>query len=489
MKKYGLFTVVSLISLCILSGTYLPMVDLPQHAGQVAVLNDALKNQSKWSSLFELNFDTPYLVGYLTWLGIYQFFDIVTSSRIIVTLAFVLFIFSVSRLSKALDSNEFVAWVAVPTFFGFAYQFGFVTFLLSLSIGIFFVIANLKWQENINLLNTMMVLVFGTCLYFSHMLSFVFFCPLAFLLICVKSKNIKDILKFFSIYLIFALYLVRYAMKGDNLSDLYTYGEQKFIWHGIWLKLQRLFSLPFTASGESYHIVIGLILFVLAIILGLKLSRNIEKYIPLLVFSLVWFLLPSFMMDTFFIYERYSVLFFVCYYLIFEPKEIISTEQSLFDKLSKLKPLFYLVILTLMVPTISSIMLMKKESRYFGNMIERLPENKRVLSLMFDTHSFANTHLSVYVQFGSWYQAQKHGWVDYNFAWFHPQIVRYQRQSVPKMVPSTEWYPEYAIQFCQDYDALLIRSYSQNVTQFMAQTPCKNFKLSHNESVWYYYEK
>ena len=41
-----------------------PMVDLPQHAAQVALLRDLLQGASPWADFFRVNWITPYLIGY-----------------------------------------------------------------------------------------------------------------------------------------------------------------------------------------------------------------------------------------------------------------------------------------------------------------------------------------------------------------------------------------------------------------------------------------
>ena len=68
--------------------TYLPLVDLPQHAAQVVSLDGILKNQYLWGDFTEVNWDTPYLTGYLSWLVIYQVFDIKTSAKVFIVLFF-----------------------------------------------------------------------------------------------------------------------------------------------------------------------------------------------------------------------------------------------------------------------------------------------------------------------------------------------------------------------------------------------------------------
>src|SRR5689334_1021209 len=46
-------------------GQYLPAVDLAQHAAQVAALKQVLAGNEMFTSLFEINWFTPYLLGYL----------------------------------------------------------------------------------------------------------------------------------------------------------------------------------------------------------------------------------------------------------------------------------------------------------------------------------------------------------------------------------------------------------------------------------------
>lgn len=46
-------------------GRYLPLVDLPQHAAQIAALREIWHGNASLTQLFEINWFTPYLFGYL----------------------------------------------------------------------------------------------------------------------------------------------------------------------------------------------------------------------------------------------------------------------------------------------------------------------------------------------------------------------------------------------------------------------------------------
>ena len=127
---------------------YLPMVDLPQHAAQVATLDDLLKNRSPWSNLVILNWDTPYLTGYALWLLLYQFMDINLSSKVLVAFIFLFYTYAIHLLRKNFQASPILEWAAMTSFFGFAFQWGFITFLLATPIGILFFLSCKNWLES-----------------------------------------------------------------------------------------------------------------------------------------------------------------------------------------------------------------------------------------------------------------------------------------------------------------------------------------------------
>ncbi|UIP25393.1 MULTISPECIES: hypothetical protein [Acinetobacter] len=482
LERYFLYLVVFFTIAIILNGSYLPMVDLPQHAGQVAALNDLIKGQSHWHDLVELNFRTPYLVGYLSWLVLLQFFDIVTSSRVLVSLAFLLFVFSVNKLQKKIQASNIVTWIAIPSFFGFNYEWGFITYLIAISIGILFFIQNIKLAENLNIKNCLLVTLFGVFLFFSHILSFLFFCLLSFVFVFFNLMDKKKILKILPLYFVFFLLVIMYLSIGDTLSSQYDYGVN-VMYHSFTEKVKNLMVYPFSMASGSV-VIYSILLLIAPFLMGYMFTKDAVKYIPLSIFILVWFSLPYFINNTYFIYERYSILFFVFYYIIFDKLNEFRYENYF-------KALFLFVIIYLLSDDYKNIIFAKKETVDFATLVNKLPEEKRVLGLIFEPISPSLTVPFTYVHFGSWYQAQKGGWSDFNFAWFHPQIVRYKPDQTPEAKPGFEWRPYDILKLnsCQNYDMFIVRAYDLSIANVIEHSPCHNYRIRFSEGNWLVFGK
>lgn len=149
-----------------------------------------------------------------------------------------------------------------------------------------------------------------------------------------------------------------------------------------------------------------------------------------------------------------------------------------------------MVLIYTLILDYKNIIFSKKESQNFERVLVDMKPEKKLLTVIFEPSGYTLTTPYTYVHFGSWYQAQKRGWSDFNFAWFHPQIVRYMPDTAPKLIkPGIEWGPIKAMESCQEYDLLLIRVYNPMIKNFMAQKNCANYILRSHQGEWYLYEK
>src|SRR5207253_10390704 len=100
---------------------YPPMSDLPQHAAQIALLRDLHNPEFPYSSMFHLNWFTPYLFGYLLIYTLTPLVGIVGGCKLAVSLFVVGLPISTGLLISSVDIDPFWAILSIPCVYGFAY--------------------------------------------------------------------------------------------------------------------------------------------------------------------------------------------------------------------------------------------------------------------------------------------------------------------------------------------------------------------------------
>lgn len=460
-------------------GDYLPMLDLPQHASQITLLDDLLKQKSPWANLVQLNWDTPYLVIYLTWLLVYQFTDALTSSKVMMILILLAYVASIRLLRKALGANRLVDWGALTVFFGFAFQFGLVSYLGAIPIGIVFFLANQKYLQQKSPKYLAYITILGVLMYLSHVLIFAFFCFLAYayFLACQifpsaeKRLSWRNRIHLTLPYLFFAAIFIRYVKKPSLFA--FQYYSVQIEYPTLWEKTTELLYLPWNMNWLDYYDLACLGMLILPILMGFRLSRQPEKYIPLLGFLLIWYALPDKAFQTGFVYQRFAIFLLPFYYLLWEKRGVLSTTRH---NLAQISSLFFLASVGVLLFKVGYNQIRFQEAaatRDFKHVLSQMQENKRVLGV-FEPNLRGSGELTSdmeYLYFANWYQAQKRGWADFNFAAFHPQIVRFQAAHLPENYgKNRSMHPTNLSRNldCRTYDYLLMRTH-QNPTDIEAQ--------------------
>src|SRR5687768_13635404 len=77
-----------------------PMIDLPQHAGQIALLRDILLRRSIWDDRFYLNFYTPYFLSYLICSILATFTPVAIAIKLVLSFSYVAFVYSCIKLRR-----------------------------------------------------------------------------------------------------------------------------------------------------------------------------------------------------------------------------------------------------------------------------------------------------------------------------------------------------------------------------------------------------
>ncbi|MDR1350026.1 MAG: hypothetical protein LBJ59_04460 [Zoogloeaceae bacterium] len=480
-----------------------PMVDMPQHANQVTSLKAMLQGDFIWSNLVELNIFTPYWVGYIIYLLLALIFPILIATKLVICLTFFAFVLSFSFLRKKFDAPSSLDWLLIPAFFGFAYEFGFLNFLLAAPVGVLFYVLILNFIQNGNLKSAFLVLASGILLAFSHLLIFAFFGLTTFIHILLSKNLLKNKkLSIFFFYVFFALILLGFLGREDSLASYYGYKSNiLFAWQRMkwsWSLLgtnnfqqhldaagatrnflesfsSKFVGLPAFAFGGGYSLLVQIIFFMCVLLLpfacGYRFSRKIPSYSLLFSFLLVWFTLPHYIMNTLFIFQRFAMFFIPAYILCFVKNPETNLQYALqknartnhllqsIDKKKIAKISIYaLIIIALLFHPLNDICTFMGKARELRTLIERIPGNQRALSLIFHKKEDRNPH--IYNFLPNWYQSMNNGWVDLNFAGASPQIVRFRPEKIPEIRLSNHGHVIDLLQWmktCDLYDLVFIR--------------------------------
>jgi hypothetical protein len=137
-------------------------------------------------------------------------------------------------------------------------------------------------------------------------------------------------------------------------------------------------------------------------------------------------------MNTWLLYQRFAVFLLPFYVLMFTAPR--SARSSLLSRLWL--PLLCWTFLAIHVERLLSF---AKESADFEDVLAAVEPGQRALGLIFYGASPAAANLVAYFHFPLWYQAEKGGFVDFNFAGYLPQIVRYRSDRAPAVFGGPVW--------------------------------------------------
>lgn len=500
-----LFCIITFAIFILLSTSYfLPMADLPQHAGQVAILKSIVMGDiaAPWFDEITVNYFTTYWIAYFITLLLSFILPINYAINTVVGLAFILFVFSCSMLRKKCNAPNSLDWILLPCFFGFSYIWGFITFILAIPIGIWLIYENLKLLENEKRYYYLKIIILGTLLYFSHILVFLFCCLIASCMTIVnRGFNIKDKIKQLTPFYFLALLIPLFFLNSDfftnsGLGQYFNANYQSY-YYGIFdVRLFRLQLYPWTIyyNSEIPLDIFSLVFLILPFFMGCKLTKDLKKYVPFVVFLIAWFSFPEQAAKTSFVYQRFAIFLFPFYILIFEKK---SKKSDRFEPYSNF--IFHCVcisisLIILKLPIIDLINF-NQETAGFKSLVEKTTEKKRVLSLVYDPASkTSDRRTESYIYFPLWYQSLKRGWVDFNFAWFPPQVIRYQVDKIPEDRPGFAWNPETFIKFknCNRYDLIFVRvglERQRNIHEDLMKKSTCSHKLVDQSGLWFVYSR
>ncbi len=407
---------------------HLPQIDLPQHAGQVALLRDLLSGHSAWSGELRVHLLTPYLLGYLSLLALSSAMPIESAIALLYSIFFLAFVAVSIGLRKRLGGDPRLDWLFLPAFFGIPWHWGFLTFLLASVIGLWFLSLTYGFVAHKSLGRAIGLVAVGVALLFSHGLVFLYAVPIGLLVTLVSVRG--ELRRRWPLLVPFVLLLAGFLLYKTQVIDPELQNTAD-VGKVMWGKLEtRLMALSGSALRRPYlAAVLAVVTYGAPWALGLRVRRSLATAVPFLCTAAMMLVYPDYVSGATNFYDRFSFLLLPLYAVMFERPGEPDERGSPSRIAGWLSPLWVQLVLIAVLATVLVRETMHnlefaRETRAVDALLDGIEPRRKVLYVPLAVNR-EELPLS-YLHYPLWYQARRGGFVEFNFASLLPQIVRFR---------------------------------------------------------------
>ncbi|MBT8136988.1 MAG: hypothetical protein KJO54_08265 [Gammaproteobacteria bacterium] len=403
--------------------TYLPMVDLPQHAAQVAAWRELLAGNDLYRREFETNWFTPYLLGYVLYFAFSSVLSYTMAAKLVVTISVAAVPVLTDALLAETGGERRLRWLAIPGALGFAFYFGLLSFLCAVPLGLFLLLLTIRYERSPTFGRGLSLAAVSVALFFSHLLVLgIMTLASAAYVIAARFDQPRTWWR--------QLAPLAAAAPLILVWGFVTYGGEHVVrdtavrYSGTGEQLQLLFG---HATGidlfQSWPVnLIGFLMFVAPALLGCRLTTDYSRYLPFACAAIIYFRFPALAFGTAFLYHRFSIFLLPLWLLAWNAPAEQSTPRASY-RLAAITVVS--VIVSISIFNAWRFRGLQSQSHDFTAIVQQIPEGKRVLSVVRKRY-VENFQYPVLLHHATWYQPLRGGIVDFNFAYFYPQLVRYR---------------------------------------------------------------
>ena len=468
-------------SLPVLLATYPPMVDMPQHAGQIAALKSLwFEHGWKYADLFQVNALTPYWLGYLIILFLSVPFGIVWATKLTISLAASLFVWSAARFCTRMGMPPEWRWALLVLPFGAAYQWGFLNFLVAAPFGFLFLTALVDLRGKSDWRSCLHIALWLHFLFFAHVLVTAFVCMLGMLLLAHPWAGFREWMR--RCTPIFTILPVTGIWLWNSLHDSPAAGH--VIW---WIDFRRITDfLPALVSSPTHTpgLLVGVFMLLLPFLFGATPKKSWIQWTPFGLYAAWMLFFPHDPGGVAFAYERFGIFGLPLYLICFEAKESQTTLRSH----AIMKVGLVLIAFASISWQVAKVYVFNSEVVGYQSVIKHAESGGRMLMLPLDpTSKTSSTFLMLH--FGSWYQAENGGLVDFSFAGNWMQPLQYRPEAMPGVTRNFEWNPgslDWGKHGANNYDYFLVR-YPMDASQWLEEKSGGSVELLARSGDWQLY--
>ncbi|SAK75413.1 hypothetical protein AWB79_04455 [Caballeronia hypogeia] len=480
-----------------------PLGDFAQHVGQVALLRDLLDHASPWKNIVHINLFTPYLIGYALALPLAYVMPVAAAVKLLMMLSYLGFVASCVGFRRHLNGDPRLDVLFVPGFFGVSFAWGLFTFLVAAPVGMLFMWLAHRFATTPSVRLGVGVFLAGTVMFFSHALVFLFACAVGVGFVLVKQRSLASKMRALAPFVPLGLLCIAYAIWSHTSSSLageVITAHDDFDWG--WTNWKRVFSLPVLVWGPTKESAMFLpVVALMAAVPWLwrdRINPDRAAVVPFLVVAIVWLLAPSTAVGTVFLYQRFALFLLPAYALMFavpKPSHAASTAASTPLLRSLRGPVLQFAIIAgcwiFLADQAVRLHRFVAENAALDQLLAKTEPGQRALNLVFDRGSDAYRTPGAYMHQAVWYQAEKHGFVDLNFAVFVAPIVRFRPEQFALQPSRLEESPQ-AFDWKMDhgrmYRYFFVHKEGPLPANFFANDEC-DVALVINSGAWSLYER
>lgn len=471
-----LVTLDAALFVLLLAARDVPLVDLPQHAAQIATWVRWDERVPEVVGRFELNFRTPYLLAYPLARSLAPLTGAVTALKLVVWLSITGNQWTLTALARRLGHDPWLGVFGLLTAVGLCFYFGFVSFMLAVPLAVGSLLLALEHAERPSWGRGLGLALLLCLLLGAHGVAFAMGFGCVALLLFRGSGSFH----------------VRVAPLGAPVALAAVWilpgPVSQRIGGDSWdLTLLRFVDLPalLVGMGAADHFAFALGLAVLAVsalALGTRLSRAPLRVLPLALLLAGYAFFPATFRGIVLLHTRLPCFLLPLALVALEPlAQANSVRRTLARAAIGGTAVVWLVAFSVRLVAFN------REAAEFHELEARLPAGLAMRPLVFERNTRAFPGVPAYLHYPAYYYVEKGGRQGYSFAMYPISVVRLRPEVPATMQGGAEWQPErFRPEEIDHYDYFLVRSERDRAGELFGNAP---IGLDAHVGSWWGYAK
>lgn len=480
---FALCAVAAMVPLWTVS--YLPMVDLPQHAAQVAIWQAYHDPGLGYEKLYEFNWFTPYLLGYSLTRLIALAFGVSLAIKVVISLAVLGLPLSCLYLLRSSSGEEWWALLTFPLAYGFCFYWGFLNYLIAIPLGVMLLGAAYRYRQAQTWGRGLALALWAVLLFFAHVLV-LGLCGLAALILLADPEpgsplrwreTVRRILPLLAAAPLMALWVLR-ALGSESQVHLGT------TWGPLWRRLVEGPGLLLGSPNDALAALVLLAGLAALLICGVRWGGWRRAAPPAAAALVCYLAFPVFGFGVAMLYQRFAVFVAASILLALTLPQAISRRRAAITLIVALS-VGWLGLVT------ARHLAFDRLARQIDPLIETMQPGKSLRMLVFDLRCPGIPQaFPVFMHHPVWYQVRKGGFVSFSFAQHYPELLRYRKNPSAAVPLGQETSPERFV-WARDrhlYDYFIVRSRGEGWKRLFRGAG-KELRMAGHQGEWWLLER